>query len=441
MKSPGHRSPIVRSCVGYALLALLVPLGGEALAQQASPAPTPATVKAVVDAHIAAHDMPSAVVAFGRKGGPTTVVASGRTTQRPDASQVDGDTIFRINSISKVFTGLAAVIAIEEDKLKLDQPISDFFPGFRDMRVLTSPETSLDSVPAHTPITVRHLLTHTSGIGYFTNTKGPYQQAIIDAGLITAQYNRTTEARTRPTRPASLQAFAEKVATLPLQFEPGTQWKYSTGLDVLGAVIERAVGMPYEQYLEARLLKPLKMHSTGFQVAAKDAGRLSNSWESENGALTIEDDAADSVFLDRPSFPYGGSGMISSANDLDRLMRMIQNGGTLDGARVLKPESVALATSDLLPPGAVYPPTGFAAADSLGDAQRISGFGAGGSVQIKPNADFGKGSYGWAGGTGPRLWVDPNGTRVVLLLNYRPSVKTSLRRDVLRAAAAETRVR
>ncbi len=439
MKPSSHWASLACSCAGYALLASLsvIPIGGAAPAQEARGAPAGGTVKAVVDAHIAAGDMPNAVVAYGWRGGPTTVVAAGRTTQRPDSPLVDGDTIFRINSITKVFTGLAAIIAIEEGKLKLDQPISDFFPGYANMRILTSPETSLDSRPAHTQITVRHLLTHTSGLGYFTNTKGPYKQAIIDAGLVPSQYNRTIEAQTRPTRPSSVQAFAEKAATLPLQFEPGTQWKYSEGLDVLVAVIERAVGMPYEEYLATRLLNPLKMNSTGFQVSATDAKRLATSWERENGALVVEDDAEVSVFLDRPSFPYGGSGMVSTVNDLDRLMRMIQGGGILDGVRVMKPGSIALATSNLLPPGAVYPPGG---ANPLGD-DPVSGFGAGGSVLLRGNADYGPGTYGWAGGMGPRLSVDPNGTRVVLLLNFRPSVKTTLRRDVLNAAAQETRAR
>lgn len=436
MTLPKRLSPFV----GHALrLSLCVaPIGGGALAQQASPAPAAATVKEVLDAHIAAGDMPSAVVAYGRKGEPTRLVAMGRTTQRPDSPPVDGDTIFRINSITKVIVGLTGILAIEDGKLALDQPVSDFFPAFKNMRVVTSLETSLDSRPTSTQITVRHLLTHTSGLGLYTNSKGPLLKAIHDAGLIPGQTNRASEATRRLTRPASAQAFAEKVAMLPLEAEPGARWKYTIGLDILVAVIERAVGMPYEDYLNARLLKPLKMNSSGFQVAAKDAARLTNAWERKDGALIIEDDAADSVFLDRPSFPYGGSGMVSTANDLDRLMQMIQNGGTFDGVRVMKPESVALATSDLLPPGATYPP---GAEKPLGPTEPRSGFGAGGSVVLKGDADYGRSTFGWAGGMGPRLSVDPNGTRIVLLLNFRPSVKTTLRRDVLHAAAVETRAR
>lgn len=436
MNLPKRPSPLAR----YALLASLcvVPVGGGALAQQASPVPADATVKEVLDAHIAAGDMPSAVVAYGRRGGPTKIAAAGRATQLPDSPLVDGDTIFRTNSITKVIAGLSAILAIEDGKLKLDQPISDFFPAYRNMRVLTSPETSLDSRPATTQITVRHLITHTSGLGCYTNAKGPLLKAIRDAGLVPGQLNRASEARGRLTRPASAQAFAEKVATMPLEVEPGTRWKYTIGLDVLVAVIERAMGMPYEDYLDARLLKPLKMNSSYFQVPAQDAGRLATAWERKDGVLIVEDDAADSVFLDRPSFPYGSSGMVSTVNDLDRLMQMIQNRGELDGVRVMKPESVALATSNLLPPGATYPP---GTQTFLSPTEPKSGFGAGGSVVLRGDADYGKGTFGWAGGTGPRLSVDPNGTRVVLLVNFRPSVKTTLRRDVLHAAAVETRSR
>ena len=413
-------------------------LAGQAQRKPVAVATVPVALpqsKALVDSYPTTRKAPGVVAVVGI-GDSVNVQSAGTLAFEPTAAKADGDTLWRVYSMTKPITAMAAMILIEEGKLKLDDPISKFIPAFKNMTVLVDGTKDLTAVPAKNQITVRHLLTHTAGLGYTIVTKGPLLKAYEEAGITPFTSTAQAEKDMRKVRPATLQAFAEKVATLPLIAEPGTKWSYSIGLDVMGAVIEKVSGMPFDAFLQKRIFTPLKMNSTYFTVPAADAKRLVTGYAfiGEN-ALPL-DPGATSIYLQKPSFPYGGAGLVMSANDYDRFLHMLQNGGTLDGARILKPETVALAMSNLLPAGVVYPG---AVANTGGAPGPSQGFGAGGSVYLVdlPGGP-GKGTYGWGGAAGTIAWVDPkNKVRATVMVNYLPGDRWPLRTDFTKALYAD----
>ncbi|MFS0773479.1 serine hydrolase domain-containing protein [Sphingomonas sp. 1P08PE] len=396
-------------------------------------------MQALFDGYVRDDKMPGIVGAFGVGDAPTLFPAAGRIADDAGAAAAGPDSLWRVYSMTKPITGMAAMILVEDGKLRLDQPISDFFPGFARMRVLTSPDTSLDSVPATTPITVRHLLTHTAGLGYSIITKGPLLKEYERLGIVPATVNATVEAKARPTRPATLAAFAERVATLPLIAEPGTKWSYSIGLDVLAAVVEKASGVPFERFVQTRIFTPLKMTSSYWTVPAAEVGRLATNYSFTGDVRAPIDPAATSVWLRPPSFPYGGAGLVMSARDYDRFLHMLADGGSLDGARVMKPETVRLAMSNLLPAGVTF--GGIGGGTGGTNAPVPMGFGAGGSVYLAdgPGGFPAKGTYGWGGAAGTIAFVDPvRKVRGTVMVNYFPSDKYPLREEMGRALVRDS---
>ena len=393
-------------------------------------------VKTLVDSYPATNKTPGIVAAIGRDDGPPVIIAAGRLASDAGAAKVDGDSLWRVYSMTKPITALAAMILIEEGKLKLDQPISDFIPAFKDMKVLVSPAKDLTSRPATGPITVRHLMTHTAGLGYTIVTTGPLLGEYNRLGITPYTANRAVEDQMRLARPKTLEEFANRVAGLPLIADPGTKWSYSIGLDVLGRVVEVAGGMPFDAFLQKRIFTPLKMNSTYFTVPAKDAARLATGYTWLGETMVPLDPGATSIFLDPPSFPYGGAGLVMSANDYDRFLHMLANRGTLDGARIIKPSTAALMMSNLLPTGVNFPG---AVANTGGASGPSQGFGAGGSVYLvdMPGGPS-KGTYGWGGAAGTIAWVDPvRRLRATAMVNYIPSEKYPLRRDFTQALYAD----
>ncbi|ATY33409.1 serine hydrolase domain-containing protein [Sphingomonas psychrotolerans] len=356
---------------------------------------------AVAKRYVAEGRVPGIVILSGVGNAPPRVVSEGRISLEPNAPAADVDSLWRVYSMTKPITGIAAMILVEEGKLKLDQPISDFIPAFKDMKVLVDPARDLTSRPATRPITVRHLLTHTAGFGYTIITKGPLLDEYNRLGINPAAVNALMEPNMRAARPKSLEEFANRVATLPLLSDPGDRWSYSIGLDVLGRVIEVAGGMPFDQFVQTRIFDPLKMRASYWTVPQDKAGILATNYMTPKLAI---DTGAASVWLQPPSFPYGGAGLAMSARDYDRFLHMLVNGGELDGARILKPETVKLAMSDLLPASVDRSTLAHMTADSGVPI----GFGAGGSVYLadKPGGP-GKGTFGWGGAAGTIGWADP----------------------------------
>lgn len=383
-------------------------LAGPAWSQATVPLPSrdaqPRTASATAEVakrYVAEGKVPGIVIVSGVGNAPPRVFAEGRIAIEPDAPAADIDSLWRVYSMTKPITGIAAMILVEQGKLRLDQPISDFIPAFKDMKVLVDPAKDLASRPAARPITVRHLLTHSAGLGYNIITKGPLLDEYNRLGINPAQVNALMEPGMRAARPANLEEFANRVATLPLLSDPGTTWSYSIGLDVLGRVIEVAGGVPFDQFVNTRIFAPLKMESSFWTVPQNKARILATNYLSPGVAADV---GATSIWLRPPSFPYGGAGLVMSARDYDRFLHMLVNGGALDGARVLKPETVRLAMSDLLPPTVDRTTL----ADMTVDSGVPMGFGAGGSVYLadKPGGP-GKGTFGWGGAAGTIGWADP----------------------------------
>jgi CubicO group peptidase (beta-lactamase class C family) len=429
--------PIV---TGTALIALLT---GSALAQQAAPqiaptlaaSPLPAT-QALYEGYVTSGKMPGIVGAFGVGDLPTLYVSAGKVSTDASAQAAGPDSLWRVYSMTKPITAMAAMILVEDGKLKLDQPISDFIPAFKNMRVQLSPDT-IESRPALRPITVRNLLTHTAGLGYNIITKGPLLQVYLDKGINPAQASAANEVEARKTRPATLQEFANKVATVPLIADPGTKWSYSIGLDVMGAVIEKASGMRFDAFVQKRIFTPLKMTSSFWTVPASDIGRFADNVAFGPGNKPVAfDPAATSVYLTPPSFPYGGAGLVMSANDYDRFLHMLQNYGVLDGKRIMKAATAKLAMSNLLPEGVVFGALPGGTGGTMGPKM---GFGAGGSVILEDAADsMGAGTYGWGGAAGTIAWVNPvKKIRGTVMVNYFPGEKWPVRSDTVKALVAD----
>ena len=385
-------------------------LPGMAWAQAAEKYPT---IKAEFDSYVSSGKLPGVLATIGRASGLPDVIAVG-TQGLGEKTPVNIDTLWRVYSMTKPITGMAAMILVGEGKMKLDQPISEFLPEFANMTVLTDPEKSMDAVPAKNQITVRHLLTHTAGLGYSIITKGPLLQAYLDNGItpgIVSRFPIPGQPTSTPT--PDLKTFSERLAKLPLVAEPGTKWSYSISLDLLGRVIEVASGMDFEAFLKTRIFEPLKMNSSYFQVPKSETPRLVSNYAPVNGVLFPIDPAATSIYLDKPAFAFGGAGVVCSARDYDRFLNMLANYGELDGVRIMSPKTAALAMSDLLPP----------AVSTDGAFLSGAGFGAGGRVGKGAN----EGVYGWGGAAGTVAFVDPKRKlRAICMAQYMPSSAYSL---------------
>ncbi len=391
--------------IGAVGLGALSPSPIWALAQDGGDWPT---VAAKLRAYVDTRKVPGAVAALGWGTDAPTFIRAG-TLALDTAIAVDADTLWRVYSMTKPITGMAAMMLIGDGKMRLDQPVADFIPEFADMRVLTDPANSLDSAPAKTAITIRHLLTHTAGLGYSIITKGPLLQAYLDRGILPGVVSRQPIPGFEGGADVpSLDEFARRVAALPLIAEPGTKWSYSIALDVMGRVIEVASGMSFGDFLQARLFDPLGMASSFFQVPESETSRLATNYAVIGGLLIPIDLGTNSIFTDKPAFPFGGAGLVSSARDYDRFLAMLMGGGTLNGAAVMGRDMVDLGTSNLLPD----------AVDLAGTWVAGQGFGAGGRVGLGARA----GTYGWAGAAGTVAGIDrARGLRSSGYLQYMPS--------------------
>ncbi len=385
-------------------------------------------IQTMFDAYVADKRLPGAVAAVARGTDDASFLVAG-TIARDDARAMDPDSLFRIYSMTKPVTGMATMLLIEDGKLKLDQNLADILPAFANPRVLTDPANGLDARPATAPITIRNLLTHTAGLGYNIITKGPLRDEYNRLGLTPGQVSRKPLPGFPPVVTApSLTEFADRLATLPLVADPGTKWSYSIGLDLLGRVIEVASGMPFDQFLKTRLFDPLGMTSTYFQVPASEVPRFTTNYGvSPFGKFPI-DTGKESIYLDKPPFPFGGAGLVSSARDFDRFLLMLAGYGAIGRTRIMKTETAKLGMSNLLPPGT----------DTKGSLIAGQGFGAGGRVSIATDArGSGLGTYGWGGAAATIAWVDPTrGVRASGYAQFMPDSALPFREDFGKAVYA-----
>ncbi|WP_329253949.1 beta-lactamase family protein [Actinoallomurus sp. NBC_01490] len=341
---------------------------------------------------------------------------------------VETDTLFRIYSMSKPITSVAAMMLYEEGAFELTDPISRFLPAFTDMRVYEKGTAEAPITrPAAEPIRVWHLLSHTSGLVY-----GFQRVSVVDELYRAAGFDRTTP------RGLDLAGAVDRLAGLPLLFEPGSQWNYSMATDVLGRLVEVVSGQPLDRFFADRIFGPLGMTDTGFHVGADDAERMASLYYAgPDGRATLLD-MGDSAF--RPPLALsGGGGLISSAADYHRFCQMLLRGGELDGVRLLSPRTVAYMTRNHLPGGAdleEFDRPVFAEVSYAG-----IGFGLGFAVvedAARTKSLTSKGEYNWGGAASTAFWVDPaEELTVVFLTQLLPSnahpIRTRLRQLVYQA--------
>ncbi len=383
-----------------------LPFGASAFAAESAHWPS---VAKLVNDYVSARKVATIVAELGWGQQPADVIAGG-TLALGQAAPAGPDSLFRVYSMTKPLTGMAGMMLIDDGKLGLDQPIAELLPAFANMMVQKTYDGSLtDLEPAKRPITVRNLMTHTAGLGYGIIQKGAIRQAYMDAGLGAGQVSKLKlpQFTGAPSAP-SLAEFANRLAKLPLVYQPGTHWSYSVGLDLLGRVIEVASGMPFDTFLKTRMFDPAGMTSSFFQVPASETDRLTTNYFRVGENMMPIDPGNNSIFAEKPPFPMGGSGLVMSANDYDRFLRMLIGYGKIDGTRVMSELAVRVGTSNLLPEGV----------STEGTFAANSGFGAGGRVGLGDTA----GTYGWGGAAGTAAFVDfRHGLRATMMTQYMPS--------------------
>jgi CubicO group peptidase (beta-lactamase class C family) len=355
-------------------------------------------IQAVLDDNVKRRYVPGTAASIAKGSDPASFLVAG-TLAKDSTTLITPDTLWRAYSMTKPVTGIAAMLLVEDGKLGLDQNIADFIPGFRDPKVLTEPDKSLASRASKTPVTVRGLLTHTAGLGYTITTKGPLLKEYNRLGLYAGQVSRKPLPGVDATFPhaVSLAEFADRLASLPLMYDPGVRWSYSVSLDLLGRVIELASGMAFDAFVQKRMFDPLGMNSTFWQVPQSEIARLTtNHFSAPFGTIPI-DPGKDSIYLDKPPYPMGGSGLVCSMRDYDRFLQMLAGLGAAGKTRIMKPDTAKLAMSNLVHPNTIM--------ESFVKGQ---GFGAGGRVTIAddPNGS-GVGTFGWGGAASTIGWVDP----------------------------------
>ena len=299
---------------------------------------------------------------------------------------LENDDIFRIFSMTKPITSTAIMILVDDGKIALDDPLSKFVPEFADVQVLNDDGKQ---VPANGPITVQHLLTHTSGLTYGFFGNNPVDRIYNESGIFT--------------NAQGLDEFATGIAGLPLLAHPGEVWNYSVSTDILGRVVEVASGQTFDAFLNDRIIGPLDMEDTAFQVSADKLDRFSGSYATVEGALRLTDSPVDGQYTRPPAWLSGGGGLTSTASDYIRFAQMLLNEGELEGVRILSADRVRTMRTNHLP-DALVP---IALGNYLSPAY---GFGLGFAVVVDEDASpepDNDGVHRWAGAANTFFWIDP----------------------------------
>jgi CubicO group peptidase (beta-lactamase class C family) len=336
--------------------------------------------------------------------------------------KVEPDTIFRIYSMTKPITSVAFMMLFEEGRVALDEPVHKYIPEWKDLRVFVggTEKTFRTTTPAR-PMLIVDLLRHTSGLTYGfqerTNVDAVYREKNI-IGLEIA---------------GTVQSTIDELAKIPLEFSPGTSWNYSVSTDVVGFLIERISGKPFEAFLKERILDPLGMKDTGFYVSADKSHRLAACYANDGkGGMTLQDDPATSAYLKEPSLKSGGGGLASTAADYLTFTRALLNGGELGGVRLIGPKTLALMTANHLPGGrdlTEMSSSMFSEASYAG-----IGFGLGFAVTLDPSRALipgSRGEYSWGGAASTAFWIDPAEELITIFMTQLlPSSSYQVRREL-----------
>jgi CubicO group peptidase (beta-lactamase class C family) len=346
---------------------------------------------------------------------------------------VKDDTIFRIYSMTKPITSVAFMMLVEEGRVAIDEPVHKYIPEWKNLGVFQAGTyPAFLTRPPTRPMLIVDLLRHTSGLTY-----GFQQRSNVDAAYRENKIGEVIKAGT-------LQSMIKDLAKIPLEFSPGEGWNYSVATDVIGYLVGLISGMPFEQFLKERILKPLGMDDTDFFVPKDKAHRFAACYSADakggfnplaadrKGDLTLQDDPTTSPFLTPPSFISGGGGLCSTASDYLTFCRALLNGGELGGVRLLGPKTLKLMTSNHLPGGLDLP--GMSRSLFSEATYNGIGFGLGFAVTMDPAQTLIPGSPGefnWGGAATTSFWIDPAEELITIFMTQvLPSSAYPLRREL-----------
>jgi CubicO group peptidase (beta-lactamase class C family) len=334
---------------------------------------------------------------------------------------VKDDTIFRIYSMTKPITSVAFMMLVEQGRVALDEPVHKYIPEWKNLGVFQAGiAPAFLTRPSSRPMLIVDLLRHTSGLTYAFQ-----QQTNVDAAYRELKIGEIETVGT-------LQSMIADLAKIPLEFSPGEAWNYSVSTDVIGYLVEKISGKPFEQFLKERIFDPLGMNDTGFYVPAGKAHRFAACYSADKGGIALQDDPATSSFLVPPSFISGGGGLCATAADYLTFCRALLGGGELGGVRLIGPKTLALMTSNHLPGGRNLPEMSrsmFSEATYNG-----IGFGLGFAVTMNPSQTLIPGSageYSWGGAATTSFWIDPAEELIAIFMTQvLPSSAYPVRREL-----------
>ncbi|WP_179404485.1 serine hydrolase domain-containing protein [Burkholderia guangdongensis] len=382
----------------------------------------------VDETYIATGKLPGALLQVWRRGELTLNSVLGLADRERQVPLAE-NSIFRIYSMTKPVTSVALMMLVEECRIALDDPVSKYIPSWEKLGVYAGGfMESFQTRPVARPMLVIDLLRHTSGLTY-----GFQQNTNVDAAY---RKLKVGDLHTEDT----LDDMIEKLAGLPLEFSPGDAWNYSLSTDVLGYLVGKVSGMPFDTFVQERIFDPLGMVDTGFHVPPEKAarfcacysiGQLGSKVVSTDGPVLV-DDPRTSPYLKPPRLVSGGGGLVSTAADYMRFARMLLQGGELDGVRLLAPKTLELMTANHLPGGADLPRMSRSMFSEA--AYDGVGFGLGFATTVTPATTMLPGSAGdffWGGAASTYFWVDPQEELIALFLTQMlPSSAYPLRRQL-----------
>lgn len=381
-----------------------------------------ARITKLFQANVDSRAIPGAVLLVAREGKVVGLQALGYQ-DREHSVPMKQDAIFRIASMSKPITSLAVMMLAEEGKIDLLAPVSQYLPEFKDVKVgveKIDPSTGKPALSLEAPLrpmTVQDLLRHTSGLVY-----GPFGTSLVHQA-----YNQANLFDNKQT----LAEFVTKLSKLPLAHQPGTVWEYGMSIDVLGRIVEVVSGMPFDRFLLERITMPLDMPDTAFYLNATQAPRVAEAQVDPATGKRPEMAKVEDLTKEKQKWFSGGGGLLSTASDYARFCQMLVNGGELDGVRVLSPKTIAVMTSDQLPPG--IPRSGYQ--DLAPTLEMGQSFGLGFAVRTDVGRNPLSGSVGdyfWAGAYGTYFWVDPQERLFAVMMVQMPFLQAAYYRRAFR---------
>lgn len=366
--------------------------------------------------------LPGCLTAVMRRGELAYLRCAGLAD--PDGGRaVRPDTVFRIYSMTKPIVTAAAMTFFEEGRFQLDDPLSRFLPAFADARVWVGGEgATLRTEPAAEPIRIWHLMTHTAGLVYGGRSDTPVGALYREHGV---DFSRRNE--------GSLAEAVDRLARLPLRWQPGTRWEYSVATDVLGRLVEVLGGDALDALLRDRIFAPLGMHETGFQLRQGQLSRFAACYEARDGGIALAEAPDEQASHHRPVTLFsGGGGLVSTTHDYLRFAEAMRRKGALGDARILGRRTVELMTTNQLPGGKDMGAMGTPVHSET--RHEGIGFGLGVSVVLDPVEARGAcsvGEFAWGGAASTAFWVDPVEELVVVFMTQlSPSSAYPIRREL-----------